>query len=108
MAPMAYGKLAFSTTIVLGLALTIWFTKSNCCLGRSISLRSMPSLPSDGRQLEPPKPPPHVGLLPTKTIATSESAAMLRAIPLLLLSRTQRTCTAGPTLARMPSMGVTA
>src|ERR1035437_9336889 len=92
--------------MVFGLARTIWFTRFNWSFGRSISLRSTASLPSDGRQPWP-KAAPHVGLLPTNTIATSDSAAMLEAARLLMLSRMYRTRAAGPSLDLIPSTGVT-
>src|ERR1017187_1906281 len=103
---MAYGKLEISTTIVLGFACFTRSTSCVCACSRSMAFRSTDSLPSLGGHARP-NGPLQVGLFPTKTMVTSDSAARFDALLLLLLSARYRTCTPGPTLLRMPASGVT-
>ena len=80
--PMAYGKLATSTTIVFALAAFTLRIRLSCAGSRAIDLRSTASLPSLGVGHKPNRAL-HVGWLPTNTMATSDSAARLDALPLL-------------------------
>src|ERR1039457_4379769 len=102
---MANGKLALSTTMVLGLALNTSLINCSCAGCRSMEVRSMLSLPSLGSHWPPNLMVSQVGLLAMTTMAASEDLAASTAA-LLSVFRAKFPLIPEPALLLIPSSGV--